>query len=255
MASAIQASFPCTTISSIRAAPAPCAAPCGFGRGSDIGPFSDSGRASWLGNLHLALSKLPVPVQFDITAPLTTELTEGCLEELRLSLVSHLKQQLADSHRLTILKARPHQRATLERRAYLTISDREQRFALCRLLASDSPLAVEVLRRRTPLVPREQRTCRFCERQGSVEDEIHVLLLCPSEQLRQSRERFMATAFARQPLWRISWERMPERFLVDGVGDENIMAHLAEHTHTVFQLCETVPMVVVAPEEQAQTEA
>ncbi|KAH9828519.1 uncharacterized protein C8Q71DRAFT_793259, partial [Rhodofomes roseus] len=179
MASAIQASCPRAKVSSIRAAPAPSAAPCGFGRGS------------------------PVPVPFDITAPLTADLTESCLEELRLSLVSHLKQQLTDSHRLTILKARPGQRATLERRAYLTIADRAQRFALCWLLASDSPLAVEVLRRRTPPVPREQRSCRFCERRGLVEDEIHVLLLCPSELLQQSRERFLAIAFARQPLWRI----------------------------------------------------
>ncbi|KAH9832519.1 uncharacterized protein C8Q71DRAFT_776826 [Rhodofomes roseus] len=40
MASAIQASFPCATISSIRAAPAPCAAPCGFGRGSNRSQYS-----------------------------------------------------------------------------------------------------------------------------------------------------------------------------------------------------------------------
>ncbi|TFY67951.1 hypothetical protein EVJ58_g1310 [Rhodofomes roseus] len=214
-----------------------------------------SGKASWLGDLRLALSKLTTPVDFDVAAPLTEDGVAGCLEDLRTSLVTDLKQQINGSTRLTILSARKQRDPALERRVYLAVTNRGHRLALCRLLASDHPLAVEVLRRHTPTVPREQRLCRFCRLQGSVEDEVHVLLKCSAEELRHARKQFLDAVFARRPLWRISRERMPERFLADCSADKDVVAAFAEYVHSIFELCDTVPMAVVPIEEPVQTAA
>ncbi|TFY50289.1 hypothetical protein EVJ58_g11109, partial [Rhodofomes roseus] len=83
-----------------------------------------SGKASWLGDLRLALSKLTTPVVFDVAAPLTEDGVAGCLEDLRTSLVTDLKQQINGSTRLTILSARKQRDPALERRAYLAVTNR-----------------------------------------------------------------------------------------------------------------------------------
>ncbi|KAH9831457.1 uncharacterized protein C8Q71DRAFT_675673, partial [Rhodofomes roseus] len=137
-----------------------------------------AGADSWLGDLHHALQSLPVPVEMDKHAALTADYISNMLERLRISLVEHLRQEIAFSQRLVMLAARASREPVLERRDYLSITRREHRVALIRPLASDHPLAVEQMRRRTPPVPREWRVCRFCARRGSIEDETHTLLRC-----------------------------------------------------------------------------
>ena len=60
---------------------------------------------------------------------------------------------------------------------YLTVvKDPQHRKALSRLRLRSHNLAVEGGRHRN--IPREQRTCEFCDA-NQVEDEIHFLLFCP----------------------------------------------------------------------------
>ncbi|MES9883775.1 MAG: reverse transcriptase family protein [Sedimenticola sp.] len=54
-----------------------------------------------------------------------------------------------------------------------------QRSALARLRFGTFPLAVELGRYRRPVIPVNERTCRLCN-DGSIEDEAHFLVNCPS---------------------------------------------------------------------------
>ncbi|EPT05441.1 hypothetical protein FOMPIDRAFT_1111341, partial [Fomitopsis schrenkii] len=135
-------------------------------------------------------------------------------------------------------------------RDYLSIPNQKHRAALIRLLASDHPLAVEQMRRRTPPVPREWRVCRFCARRGSIEDEAHTLLRCPGAMLAEPRRRFSGQVLAVRRDLRVSMAITPLSFLAEVVRDADTVGHLAELAHTVFVLCETLPMVVIASEEQ-----
>ncbi|EPS93078.1 hypothetical protein FOMPIDRAFT_1105391, partial [Fomitopsis schrenkii] len=152
--------------------------PLPFAALAEARTLATAGNASWLGDLHHALQSLPVPVPMEINIALTADYLSDTLPRLRNSLVSHLRQEVMSSQRLVILAARPSRSPVLERRDYLSIPNQKHRAALIRLLASDHPLAVEQMRRRTPPVPREWRVCRFCARRGSIEDEAHTLLRC-----------------------------------------------------------------------------
>ncbi|CCM02454.1 uncharacterized protein FIBRA_04553 [Fibroporia radiculosa] len=62
--------------------------------------------------------------------------------------------------------------------------------ALTRLLWGDYPLAVEQLRWVSSPIPRDRRVCRFCQVDGNVEDEAHVLLDCLDARLVAMRDLF-----------------------------------------------------------------
>ncbi|TFY52607.1 hypothetical protein EVJ58_g9917 [Rhodofomes roseus] len=71
-----------------------------------------AGADSWLGDLHHALQSLPVPVEMDKHAALTADYISNMLERLRISLVEHLRQEIASSQRLVMLAARASQHRT-----------------------------------------------------------------------------------------------------------------------------------------------
>lgn len=77
---------------------------------------------------------------------------------------------------------------------YLGGSNRLHRQAIARLLASEHPFAVEVLRRVQPDVPRAWRVCRYCRRRGAVETEAHVLMECVDDRVVQLRDAFLHDA-------------------------------------------------------------
>jgi hypothetical protein len=60
---------------------------------------------------------------------------------------------------------------------YLRLRNREARRALAQLRVGTHWLHVDTGRRAQPFRPREQRTCHLCT--GQVEDELHMLLVCP----------------------------------------------------------------------------
>jgi hypothetical protein len=67
--------------------------------------------------------------------------------------------------------------ATYRPQPYLRLRNREARRALAQLRVGTHWLHVDTGRRAQPFRPREQRTCHLCT--GQVEDELHMLLVCP----------------------------------------------------------------------------
>ena len=59
---------------------------------------------------------------------------------------------------------------------YLKFLNRKQRVSLTKLRVSDHKLMIEEGRRKTPKIPRENRTCKMCL--GMIEDEPHFLTNC-----------------------------------------------------------------------------
>ncbi|EPS95417.1 hypothetical protein FOMPIDRAFT_1085762, partial [Fomitopsis schrenkii] len=136
------------------------------------------GEGSWLGDLRLALRRLPVAVDFNLAAPLSQEYIDETAKRVQLSLSTHLLEEMMYKEGLPLLRARPRSHQVLAHRGYLAVRNKQDRLALCRLLAGDSPLAIVQLRRRGLGIQRNRRRCRFCNGFSTVEDEIHVLLEC-----------------------------------------------------------------------------
>ncbi|OSD05618.1 hypothetical protein PYCCODRAFT_1361397, partial [Trametes coccinea BRFM310] len=147
---------------------------------------------TWWTDLHLAGCALPVPVLLDVNlfpTPTTIQQALGALSE---SLATHLRDGVCHSQRLPVLllllqhrilraapltAAPPDLKAICAPRAFLHLPRRRQRDALCLLLFSEHPLAIEQLRRAPAAcpIPRLWRVCRFCRLRDTIEDEIHTL--------------------------------------------------------------------------------
>ncbi|EPS94264.1 hypothetical protein FOMPIDRAFT_1055251 [Fomitopsis schrenkii] len=193
------------------------------------------GEGSWLGDLRLALRRLPVAVDFNLAAPLSQEYIEDTTKRVQLSLSTHLLQDTMYKGGLPLLSVRPGSHQVLARREYLAVRNKLDRLALSRLLAGDSPLAIVQLRRRGAGIQRNRRRCRFCSGLATVEDEIHVLLECTARQLVGLREEFLRDVYlADRRLWHT---RAPTTTV------------LAKFVRALFALCAEVPMPEVDPDK------
>ena len=78
---------------------------------------------------------------------------------------------------------------TMHFRHYLKVDNYEHRKAITHIVLSCHFLAVERLRWRRPIIPREERLCRFCKQE--IETPEHALLECKTNtELLNIREKF-----------------------------------------------------------------
>ncbi|TFK82999.1 hypothetical protein K466DRAFT_555777 [Polyporus arcularius HHB13444] len=220
-------------------------------------PDAGGPASSWWSDLYHALASLPVPVH---TLPLdvlpTPDDVARCITDVQRSLFDSFVITIRTSERLPAFDARLRLRsqppsslaALCAPRAYLSLPNARLRGALMRLVASEHPLAIEVLRRlpAEAAVPRTWRACRFCRRRGSVEDEPHVLLHCAAPELSLLRARFASTAddlsstFARVRKQWTGWK------LLDFILHCDVLLRpWAEFVVAVFQLCDDTPVLVL----------
>lgn len=78
---------------------------------------------------------------------------------------------------------------TLKYRHYWDVRNTKHRKALAGLILSNHPLAIERLRWRNVVPPREQRLCRLCK--GAVETPEHALLECPHQETTTKRREWL----------------------------------------------------------------
>ena len=133
----------------------------------------------WWADLCRVLVSLDVPVLVRVDEPPTVDSVEALDSRLQASLAQHLFEVVMQSERLPLLRGRflrlsqpPSLPQVCKAQPYLATPRTAHREALIRLITSDHPLAVEVLRRSTPPVPRYRRVCRCCRNlRFLIEDE------------------------------------------------------------------------------------
>ncbi|KAI0348825.1 hypothetical protein OH77DRAFT_1432583 [Trametes cingulata] len=143
-----------------------------------------AGAQTWWSDLRHVGANLPEPVHIDLTHFPTLEDVTELLAATERALTTYLAKAVMESRRLPLLQRRlqhaltgfpsPSLDALCSLRPYLSLPTHRLRQALTLLLLSEHPLRVERLRRTTPAVPRELRSCRFCRQQGAIEDEVHA---------------------------------------------------------------------------------
>ncbi|KAI0701911.1 hypothetical protein C8T65DRAFT_709474 [Cerioporus squamosus] len=204
-------------------------------------PAAGGPASSWWSDLYHALASLPVPVY---TLPLNaypeTDRVRLCLTDLQHSLFEFFTTTMRSAARLPGFQARlcyrskpPSSLSELcALRAYLSLSNARLRNTLVRLMCSEHPLAIEVLRRlpEADVVPHRWRACRFCRRRGSIEDEPHFF----------STADRLSAVFARVRRQWGGWK------LLDFILHSDVLLRpCAEYIHAVFLLCESTPVLVL----------
>ncbi len=211
---------------------------------------------SWWSDLYLALVTLPVPVHtFELNRAPTPERVRECLLQLECSLFDSFTHTVLNSDRLLAHRARlrrPQPPASLRAfcapQPYLSLPNARLRGALVRLVCSEHPLAVEVLRRlpEGEEVPRNMRACRFCRRRGSVEDEPHALLGCSAPALRALRATFNQAGDSLSPMFKHRRQCWTGWRLLDFIFTcEVLLRPFAEFVLAVFHLCDDTPPLVL----------
>ncbi|KAJ7845715.1 hypothetical protein B0H14DRAFT_3682879, partial [Mycena olivaceomarginata] len=150
-------------------------------------------KISWVNDLQIILSRLYVPVELDISAPLEKSAVEQTMRLVKTSMEQWIDHEIETSSRSKdLLAGRLEQdsesgklvKKTLDFRHYLRIKTANHRRALTRLILSSHSLAVGRRRwkeRGKIIVPREWRKCRFC--QEAMEDPAHAIFVCDQPEL------------------------------------------------------------------------
>ncbi|KAI0669280.1 hypothetical protein C8Q78DRAFT_992897 [Trametes maxima] len=208
---------------------------------------------TWWSDLCVAAAALPVPVHIDMQSYPTTDSVQKVLTELEGSLTKHLWGQVVGSRRMPLIQHRLHRaapapdRATLKlvciERPYLRLLRRRQRDALCLLMLSEHPLAIEQLRRRHPTVLRNCRICRFCKSAAEIQDEAHVLLGCAEQGLTARREAFLNLVVRPVSALQKLHARLAKPAFLDVLlsMDGLALGHFADYVADIFERCETTP--------------
>ncbi|KAI1790169.1 hypothetical protein LXA43DRAFT_891453 [Ganoderma leucocontextum] len=226
----------------------------------DAYTLASLGCMSWVSDLCHAFRALPCPVQVPCFA--SPQPTEQMFSDLAAALSASLARWLYDGillcDRLPILQWRcrptlfppsqiPPLRLLCAWHGYLLVPNNSHRQALTRLLASEHPFAIEVLRRAQPPVPRHWRICRYCQRQSAVETEVHVLFDCPDPRLLALRDPFLHDAqsivgpIIQEPMHRWSSLQLLDFLLTR----DKLLVRLAEYVHAVVQLTDSIPVMCV----------
>ncbi|CDO70999.1 hypothetical protein BN946_scf184844.g3 [Trametes cinnabarina] len=221
---------------------------------------------TWWTDLYLVGCALPVPIDVGVRTFPTLESVQSTLQALRSSLAAHLRNAVLNSQRLPLLRHRvlrlapsptpaPELKAMCATRDFLHLPRRRQREALCLLVFSEHPLAVERLRRAPAArpIPRAWRVCRFCQVRAAVEDEPHVLLYCPAPLLCARRVRFVAELTTVQPSMPPLLARLAPEAALDvllSADPTTVLPLVADYIADVFELCSDHPLLLLTTEEQ-----
>ncbi|KAI1786449.1 hypothetical protein LXA43DRAFT_952565 [Ganoderma leucocontextum] len=139
-------------------------------------------------------------------------------------------------------------------RPYLDVLRAPHRVAVARLLASEHPLAVEVLRRAPYEVPRHRRICRFCKHQHCIEDEHHALFVCGHASLASIRGQFfdaLHEQFQVNMTYLLRFSPMPIADILHVLlTREDALPLVAEYVHDVFHAVQLEPLLVLRSDEE-----
>ncbi|OCH84150.1 hypothetical protein OBBRIDRAFT_742081 [Obba rivulosa] len=202
---------------------------------TEVLALARDGAPSWAGDLVFVLTGLGIPV--DLPRLSDAGYVHECQDRVATALDGQLHEEILNSSRLRILSARPLQVSVVAFHPYLRIAHTRHRKALARLIASEHPLRVELMRRDG--VVREARLCRFCD--GAVEDEEHILFTCEGDaRLVARRELFWQDAVRTWP----ALQDIRRRRSVSLLGLlHQLLAHngattaLAHYVYDIFQCC------------------
>ncbi|CDO73691.1 hypothetical protein BN946_scf185015.g19 [Trametes cinnabarina] len=170
--------------------------------------LTQHGHPSWFSDLAHALLVPPVPVVLDHQAPPNTALAASLISAVQSSLQRHVVLSIQRSQKLSLwqlgLLPTLHTLSSLslptllEQHAYCAIPCYAHRCAIARLLAGIPPLyAIEVLH--ALHIPCVRRICRFCCIPSALEDEEHILFVCPDRELQAARNASHSALLAQQP--------------------------------------------------------
>ncbi|KAJ6459775.1 hypothetical protein C8R47DRAFT_959130, partial [Mycena vitilis] len=145
-------------------------------------------RMSWLNDIVIVLSTLPVPVYWDVklASAITVETINTLIADVRHSMNTAINAELRAYHRTRdLLPDRvvwddgKWTHKVLAFRAYLRVKNNKHRVALTHAVLSGHALAMERMgwsERYKVEVPRKWRLCRFCK--DHLEDAIHAMFVC-----------------------------------------------------------------------------
>ena len=156
------------------------------------------GKPCWVMDILYVLKKLPFQVHtLDITCP-SPEKVDDTIKSVLHGLANHLQQLIDNSPKSYLLMGRMERddkgkltHKTMHFRHYLKVEDYNHRKAITRIVLSCHSLAIERLRWHRPIIPRQDRLCRFCRRK--IETPEHALLECKdNSQILNIQEKFSA---------------------------------------------------------------
>lgn len=213
--------------------------------------LAEEHHSSWVGDLIASLLALPVPVSLDFRGGLSEPLVNKVMEDVLSSLHAHIEHQLHENTRLPLVYGRTHWdqnsrkpvNAVLAFREYLHLPSLPLRHAIARLVCADHPFAVEQLRRTKRKIAREDRICRFCEIDGVVETEIHVLLHCTDDRLARLRNGMLTRIFDLVPSLQLDYTHIDGlSFLRKLLGLRKVLPVFGNYLTDIFTLCTNIPM-------------
>ncbi|KAJ7117260.1 hypothetical protein C8R43DRAFT_902130 [Mycena crocata] len=213
-------------------------------------------KMSWINDIVIVLSNLPIPVYWTVSAANAIELKaiDGLLADVKHSMETCVQAELrAYSRTRDLLPDRvvmfqgKWEHKVLAFRAYLRVRNSKHRLALTHAVLSGHSLAMERMRwaeRYKDQVPKKWRLCRFCR--DHLEDAIHAMFMCTHDPLIPIRNAFYDKLFQTLPELRGVYTD-PGLFFKDLLVKEEILALLAKLAYDSFEVFYAEPMLVINP--------
>jgi hypothetical protein len=211
---------------------------------------------SWVNDVVIVLSELPIPVYWDIKSDsaIAVKTIENLIGEVKHSMERTIYAELcAYSRTRDLLPDRVVMvdgkwvHKVMAFRSYLRVRNNKHRTALIHAVLSGHALAMERMRwaeRYKPQVPKKWRLCRFCT--DHLEDAIHALFVCKHGPLVEIRAVFFQKLFITYPELRGVYSD-PGLFFKDLLVKEKIIGLLGKLAYDVFEVFYSAPMAEINP--------
>ncbi|KAJ7159833.1 hypothetical protein C8R43DRAFT_880676 [Mycena crocata] len=212
-------------------------------------------KISWINDICVVLSKLPIPVYWDLTRAdaisvktadvLLASVKHSMEEYIQASMMSYSKTRDLFADRLELVEKKLV-RKVLFFRHYLNVSNEKHRRALTKLLLSGHALASERMtwgeRYHPESIPEKWRLCRFCK--ICIEDPVHALFGCKHEALLVLRREFFARVFHSLPDLKGRYTDAG-LFFRDLISRRKTTALLAKYAYDVLEIFYARPMLII----------
>ncbi|KAI9061445.1 hypothetical protein FKP32DRAFT_1576011 [Trametes sanguinea] len=212
--------------------------------------------SSWWSDLHHAAAALPAPLSIPVHSRPTPEDVTTWIALVPQLVLQDLGSAILASERLDLVQMRLRWdgrngrrlalRHACSARNYLALPHQRQRTAMARLFCSEHPLAVELLRRGSDPLPREDRACRWCRARSGlprtlpVEDAVHVLLECDHPSLTAPRDLLLELLERIRPNVRRTLFHLPRHQMLPYLLEEDTtLTYVASFVADVWDLCES----------------
>ncbi|KAK0452644.1 hypothetical protein EV421DRAFT_1702637, partial [Armillaria borealis] len=208
----------------------------------------------WLGDLAIVLRDLGfAPADTSLGALSSLQGVQNLLKNLPLLASNSVAEEINTCSRLELVRGRIERTRSgrtsadpLIFRSYLLLRIPAHRIALTRLLTSNHALAVERGRWRridgtNVTIPRPFRICRWCR--NDVEDECHVLFICPDRTLSDMRVGFLAEIWKLYPALH-GRASGPKELLHMLLTYPDLLPRLGRYVYEVLKQVEEIPMYI-----------